>query len=151
MPRRIILILIILLFGCLTKATAQTIVISESNKDVLILATLIRDHLKRTNAQTLNLNELVQSDTLQRITNNFEKLELKPRGGYISVYYKFTKTRDNQNIQLADREKKLWVKWAADNLDGQYSGEIRLAYGERFYHLKKIIIQKDKGTAANSK
>lgn len=141
MPGRLILILTILLFGCRTTTSAQTILISENNKDVLILATLISDHLKRTNARTLNLDELVQSDTLHRITNNFEKLELKPRGGYISVYYKVTKTRDNQNIQLTDREKKLWVKWATGNLDGQYSGEIRLAYGERFYHLKKIIVQ----------
>jgi len=116
--------------------------ISENNRDILILATLISDHLKRTNARTLNLNELVYNDTLKRVINSFEKIELKPRGGYISVYYKLAKTRDNHNIQLTDREKKLWVKWTTGNIDEQYNGEIRLAYGERFYHLKKIIIQK---------
>jgi hypothetical protein len=141
--RHLILILTILTFGCRTTTKVATIPISENNKDVLILATLISDHLKRTNARTLDLSELVQKDTLKRIINNFEKIELKPRGGYISVYYKFSKTRDDSKIQLTDREKKLWLKWASGNFDGQYNGEIRLAYGERFYHLKKIIVQKD--------
>jgi len=145
MHRQLILILTILTIGCGTTTKVATTPVSDNNKDVLILATLIRDHLKQTNARTINLNELVQKDTLKRIANNFEKVELVARGGYISVYYKFNKSRDKSKIQLTDKEKEIisGAKWATANFDGQYNGEIRLEYGERFFHLKKIIIQKD--------
>ena len=145
MHRQLVLILTILTIGCGTTTKVATTALSDNNKDVLILVTLIRDHLKQTNARTINLNELVQKDTLKRIANSFEKVELVPRGGYISVYYKFNKSRDNSKIQLTDKEKEIisGAKWATANFDGEYNGEIRLEYGERSFHLKKIIVQKE--------
>ena len=86
--RSMLLILTIFPLGCVTTSKITiTNPIAEKNKDVLILASLIHGHLKSTNERGFNLNDLAQNDTLRRISNNFERAELKTRGGYISVYY----------------------------------------------------------------
>jgi hypothetical protein len=143
--QRIFIILAFFLLGCGTTSNiTATNLIAEENKDVLILTSLIRDHLRRTNGRDLNLNELIQNDTLRRISNNFEKAELKSHGGYISVSYKLSASR-NKNVELTSKERELLngVGWADKALPGQYDGEIRFDYGERFYHIKKIIVKKE--------
>lgn len=142
--QRIFILLIILIIGCTSTSKVATISpIAESNKDVLILSTLIRDHLKRTKERAFDLNELIQNDTLRRIMNNFEKTELKKHGGYISVYYKFSKSRENNKIELTDKEKEMlkWKNWTAKEMSGAYDGEIQFAYGEQLYHIKKLIVK----------
>jgi len=143
--QRTFTILTFFLLGCGgTSKTTTTSLIAEKNKDVLILSSLIRDHLRRTKERDLNLNELVQNDSLRRISNNFESIELKYRGGYISVYYKFSRSRNNK-IELTGKEREMLNRtgWASRDLAGQYDGEIRLNYGERFYNIKKITVKKE--------
>lgn len=144
--KNILIILTVFLFGCASTSKITAINLTrENNKDVFILGTLLQDHLRRTENRNLNLDELVQNDTLKRITNNFEKLELKYRGGYISVYFVFSKTRNNK-IELTEREQELlsYRKFLIKEIDEPYDGEIRLEYGERFYHLKKMVLNGDR-------
>jgi hypothetical protein len=143
--RKIFILFIILVIGCTATPKAASIdPVAEKNKDVLLLSTLISDHLKRTDGRTFTINELLQDDSLKRIAGNFEKTELETHGGYISVYYKFSKSRDLSKIELTDKEKErlLWSKWTKKELSGEYDGEIQFAYGERFYHVKKLIVKK---------
>jgi hypothetical protein len=141
--KTILIILTIFIAACGTTSKVNTInPIAEENKDVLILSNLIREHLIRTNEIELNLIELLKNDTLNRITNSFEKVELKYHGGYISVYYNHSKTR-NDKIELTDSERIMltWKKVVTKNLDGLFDGEIQFEYGERFYRIKKVIIK----------
>lgn len=142
----ILIILTAFISACGTTSKVNTInLIAAENKDVLILSILIRDHLRQTNERAFILSELVQNDTLKRITNNFEKVELKYRGGYISVYYNFSKTRNNK-IELTDSERAMliWKRVVTKNLGELYDGEIKFEYGERFNHIKKVIINSNK-------
>lgn len=84
---------------------------------------------------------MIQNDTLQRISNSFEKVELKYRGGYISVYYHHSETR-NDKIELTESERTMlsWKKVVSTNLDGLFDGEIQFEYGERFYRIKKVVV-----------
>jgi len=99
----------------------------------------------RTGERELNLDELVQNDTLKRISENFQKVELKYEGGHISVYYVFSASR-NTEIELTEAEKKTlsYKKIVVKDLDDQYDGEIQLEYAERFYHLKRIVVNEDR-------
>jgi hypothetical protein len=139
---RILIILTIFIGGCASTSVTNTV--SENNNDVLILSLLVQDHLRKTDVRDINLAELLQTDTLKRISNNFEKLELKSKGGYISVYYKFSESRDSKGIKLSDKEKEQtnYFKWKERDLKNQYDGEIRLDYGERFYRVKRIIVDR---------
>lgn len=67
---------------------------------------------KQTKARTLNLNELIQNDTLGRSINSFDRLYIEFRSGYISVDYKFSESRDN-NITLInmEQENSNCLKW----------------------------------------
>jgi hypothetical protein len=116
----------------------------EDNKDVLILSILVQDHLRKTNGRSINLTELIKKDTLDRISNSFKTLELESKGGHISVYYKFSESRDPKGIRLSDKEKELTknVRWTEKEFRSQINGEIQLDYGERFYRLIKIIVDK---------
>ncbi len=68
----------IFIFGCTTSSKLTTNnPIAEKNKDVLILSTLIQEHLMKTDRREFNLNKLYQNDTLKRISNNFEKTALE--------------------------------------------------------------------------
>jgi hypothetical protein len=87
--RRILALLVIFALGCGPTANMGTNnALAEKNKDVLILTTLIQHQLRRTKEGPVDLNSVLQNDTLKRISNSFEKMEFKYRGGYISVYYK---------------------------------------------------------------
>lgn len=140
--------LIIFLFffgGCTTTSKLNTESnVVENNKDVFILSTLIRDHL-RSNGRDLNLYELVLNDTLRRISNNFEKIELKIHGGYISVHYKFSDIRDVKKIELNELERQTIskLKWIIKDFKDQYDGEIQFDFGERLYRIRKIIIREE--------
>lgn len=139
---KILVILIIFVSGCSTTSKSTTASsVPENNKDVFILSTLIRDHLRKTDEQDLNLNELVHNDSLGRISNNFKNIELEYRGGYIAVYYKFSDSRDNIKIELNEEEKEEIknLKWIIKDLKEKYDGEIQFEYGERFYGIRKII------------
>ena len=139
---RILIILTIFIGAC--ASTSVTGTVSENNNDVLILSILVQDHLRKTDGRDINLAELLKTDTLKRISNSFEKVELKSKGRYISVYYKFSETRDSKGIKLSDKEKELtnYVRWTERDLKTQYDGEIQLDYGERFYRVKKIIVNR---------
>jgi len=106
------------------------------------LSILAQDHLRKTDGRDIDLAELLQTDTLHRISNSFDKVELKPKGGHISVYYKFSKSRDPKGIELSDKEKERtnYFRWTEKELKDQYDGEIQIDYGERFYRVIKIII-----------
>jgi len=129
-----------LIGGC--ASTSVTGTVSENNSDVLILSILVQDHLRKNDGRDINLAELLQTDTLKRISNSFEKVELKSNGGYISVYYKFSESRDSKGIKLSDKEKELtnYFRWTERDLKNLYDGEIRFDYGERFYRVKKLLL-----------
>lgn len=138
-----IIILTILIGGCGT--SSKVIIentITENYKDVFILSDLIGDHMRKSNERNVNLNSLLQNDTLKRISNSFEKIELELRGGHITVYYKFSESRNVSRIELNDQEKERIkkLKWFVKDSHGLYDGEIQFDYGERFYRIKKIII-----------
>jgi len=74
----------------------------------------------------LNLNELIRYDSLRRISNYFEKIELKCQKGHMVVYYQFSDSRDNKTIKLTDKEitEIQYVKWEVNDSIEQYDGEI---------------------------
>ena len=136
---RILIILTIFIGG--RASTFMTKTILANSKDVLILSILVQDHLRKTDGRDINLTELLQTDTLHRISNSFDKVELKSKGGHISVYYTFSKSRDSKGIELSDKEKERtdYFRWTEKELKNQYDGEIQFDYGERFYRVIKII------------
>ena len=142
--KRITLILTIFLLGCgTTSKVPKTSFIRENNLDVLILSTLVQDYLKQSNGQDFNLHELIEKDTSRRISNCFEQTELKNHGGHISVYYRRIKPC-SAKIELTDKEKERfkWIRWSSGKIKGSYDGEIRLDFGERFYRIKRIVVNK---------
>jgi hypothetical protein len=143
--QRILLVLAILLFGCgTTSKVLRTDLIGESNNDVLILSALIQDYVRQSNGRDFNLHELIEKDSLRRISNSFEQTELKPRPGYISVYYKRIRP-SNIKVELTEEERKRfkWTRWTTDGIKEPYDGEIRFDFGERFYRIKRIIVKKE--------
>lgn len=153
MKTGIILVLIVFIGGCRTTSKVITNhIVSENNKDVFILSTLIQDYLRNTNKRDLNLNELIGRDTLRRITNNFEKIELINRGGHIAVKFKFSNSRDKNKIELNAKETEIInnLRWIIKESKEQYDGEIQFDYGERFYRRRKIILKKGSSVANTS-
>lgn len=136
---RTLIILTICIAGCASTSVTRTL--SENDNDVLILSILVQDHLRKTNGRDINLAELLQADTSNRISKSLDKVELKSKGGHISVYYKFSGSRDSKGIELSDKEKERtkYFRWTERNLKNQYDGEIRLDYGERYYRIVKLI------------
>ena len=140
MPR-ILLLGILLLISCKSSLNQKGVIINrEDYKDVFLLAVLIEADLQATNEREIDITKLVKND--KRIRNSFEKVELKPKGGHISVYYTLSNTRDNEKIELSEEEKGLihMRKWISKKKEGLYDGEIQFEYGERFYHRRKIIL-----------
>jgi hypothetical protein len=139
---RILIILSILISGCASTSLSSTV--SQNNNDVLVLALLLQDHLRKTDRRDISLAELTKKDTLQRISKNFDTIDLKLKGGHISVYYKFSESRDSNEIELTDKENELTknFKWTEKELKGNSDGEIQFDYAERFYRLVKIIVDK---------
>lgn len=146
-------ILTIIITGCLSTSKISAFrEISEDNKDVFILTNLIRDYYRNTDGRFFNLDTIIQYDTLKRISNSFEKIELKYRGGHISIFYKLSSSRDNSSIKLSDKEialkNRIW--WGIKDLKGEFDGEIKLDYGERFYRIIGIKINKNSKVADGS-
>jgi len=137
---RTIILLAIFLTGCLFSAAAR--VNPETDKDVLILAILVQDHLRKTGGRDTVLSTLLQADTLNRISRCFEKVEFRSRPGYISVYYTFSASRKLKSITLTDSEweRAESFRRRSRKLSTPFDGEIRLDYGERFYRIIRIII-----------
>lgn len=143
MRTRLLIILTIIISGCKTSSELKTeINLSENNKDVFILSTLIQDHFRRTNTRTLDLEEIIKNDSLSRICGDFENIQLELHGGYICVYYNFSDSRKfNIELNNQEQEKIKWVRWKEKELKVPYDGEIQFEYGERFFKLKKIILK----------
>jgi hypothetical protein len=137
---RLILILTIFTLGC--ASTSKSISASKGNEDVLILSTLLQEHLKKTDGRSANLDELTFKDSSSRIIKNFEAIEIVPEGRYMVVYYRFSKFRNSKSLILNDKEKSLMskLKWKKKKLKSEYDGEIRFDYPEKFYHLKGIFL-----------
>ncbi len=135
---RTLIILTICIAGCASTFLSHPV--SENHKDVLILSIIIQDHLRKTNGREFNLQDLKQADSLNRIANNFQKVEFISKGGHISVYYKFSESRETKEIFLSDKEndKIKSFKWKEKKLKCLCDGEIQLDYGERFYRIVKI-------------
>ncbi len=143
---RSLIILTIFLLGCSTPSRLLTTnPIANNNKDVFILSTLVGDHLRQTNGREFSLFELHKNDSLKRISNNFDLIEMKAKGGYISIYFKFSKSRDESEIELSDQEKEMLVRnnWTEKRFDENYDGEIRFDYGERFYRIKRLALKRE--------
>jgi hypothetical protein len=143
MKTSIFLISLIMLFGCGTTTKVDTSGITlDENKDVYILSRLIQDYFRNTNGREMNLNDLIQIDTLERISNNFETIKVE-LGGNISVFYKFTESRDAKDIELSEIEKKeiQKFKWKIKKIREPFDGEIQYEYGERNYIIRKISVQ----------
>ncbi len=141
MPR-ILLLGILLLISCKSSLNQKKVSINKDYKDVFLLAVLIQADLQTTNERKIDIAKLVKND--KRLRNSFEKVELKPKGGYIAVYYTFSNSRDNEKIELSEEEKRLINvrKWISKKTEGLYDGEILFEYGERFYHRRKIVVNK---------
>ncbi len=137
---RKLIALIIFIGGCISYSVSG--IAQENNKDILILSILVQDHLRMKKGRDINLVDLLKADTLHRISNSFDKVELKSKGGHISVYFKLSKSRDSKGIELSYKEKERsdYFRWKKKELKNQYDGEIQYDYGERFYRVIKIII-----------
>lgn len=147
---KIIFILIILSIGCKTSSKINTSnIVSENNQDIFILSTLIRNYLLDSrntginHEKNLDINELIQYDSLGRVSNHFDFIELKYQKGYVAVYFDFSEMRDSKKIELTDKEKVeiQYVRWKVNDSIEEYDGEIQFNFGERFYRTRKIIIK----------
>ncbi|MDO1451939.1 hypothetical protein Q0590_37065 [Rhodocytophaga aerolata] len=152
MKTGILFMLMICIGGCVSPSKVNSYhTISNVNKDVFILSSLIQDYLRKTKGRgrDLDLNELIERDTSRRIPNNFEKIELISRGGHIAVKFKFLGSRNQRTVELADQEKAKAekLKWIIKDSKEQYDGEIQFEYGERFHIIRKIIIKKGSNVA----
>lgn len=140
--------------ACMTASkTAQTNKISEENKDLVALSYLIRDYMRETKNVNFTLSDIFKFDTLSKVTQNFSSLEVANwsnvwRGGY-AVYFKFSKNRNKDSVELKDTEKIPWKMTLQENigkseaqLAANYDGEIHFYYPERFYHIVEIIVKK---------
>ena len=139
---RPLIILVILISGCASTSVPATV--SQENNDVVILCLLAQDHIRTTHGRSINLDELLKKDTSNRISTSFKRVELKSKGGHISLYFEFSESRDPKSIVLSDQEKERvhHFKWKEKELNGQYDGEIQFDYGERFYRVIKIVIDR---------
>lgn len=116
-------------------------VISQDNYDLVILANLIQENLKKTDNRQFTVTDLKKADTLNRISNNFSWVEMNLKGGYISVAFSYTKERKT-NIELNKNELEnlRYINLIEKKKHSENDGEIRFDYGERFYRIKKIIV-----------
>lgn len=139
------IILALFLVACMpsTKTKERYKEIGERNMDVLILARLIQDELRRNRFEEINLSTIHKLDTANRIIANFEKIKMEYENGYIVYHYKLSAARITKDILLNDREQQIfeWMRWSEAELKNEYDGEIRIEYPERFYNLKRIVIR----------
>ncbi len=146
--------LMILCLGCQTASrSVQKRVIAEDNKDVVALAYLIRDYMRKTRSDSFTLSDIVKNDTLGRVTRNFSSLAVANwpnvwRGGY-AVYFKFSEERNKDSLKLLPYERIPWkvkTKKKIAPKDAQlaieFDGIIHFYYPERHYHLVEIIMKR---------
>lgn len=150
---RIVAFLCIFCFACSSaKQTAKKELVANQNKDVIVLSYLIRDYMRKTHRTNFALSDILTTDSLTRITKNFEYIELRDwpnpiRGGYI-VYYKFSKERNQDAIVLKESEKvpsvlrtKNVIGRNEKELHKKFDGELHFNYPERFYWLRGIVVK----------
>ena len=141
---RILIILVIFIAGCSTTSRISTAdKTREDLRDVFVLTILARDYLRNIDGRDFNLGKLIKCDSLDRISNNFERIEQINRGGHIAIQFKFSGKRDYK-IEFTENEKQMKEIWRViekKNI-GDFDGEIQFEYGERFYNFIKIIIKK---------
>ncbi|WP_207534697.1 hypothetical protein [Desertivirga arenae] len=111
--------------------------------DVLVLATSIQSCLKETKGGEFSLKEVIQKDSSGIIANRFEQIHLKSRAGYISAYFK-RRTPSNGKIGINENERYrlMGIRWDITKILAPFDGEIRFDYGERFYRIRKVLINK---------
>lgn len=143
--KKYVIILALIMVACMpsTKKKERYKEIGERNNDVLILAGLLQEALRRNQIEEINLSTIHKLDTASRITANFEKIKMEYRNGYIVYHYKLSAARITKGILLNDREQQIfeWMRWSEAELNNDYDGEIRIEYQERFYNLKRIVIR----------
>lgn len=140
----ILLIMVVLIEGCATTSRISTAdKTREDLRDIFVLTILVRDYLRNTDGRDFNLEKLMEYDSLDRISNNFEEIKQTLRGGHISIQYKFSKKRDYR-IEFTENEKQMKETWRVieKNNIGDFDGEIQFEYSEKFYNFRKIIIKK---------
>jgi hypothetical protein len=141
---RFLVILTVFIQGCATASRISTVNKTPGElRDVFILSLLIRDYFRDAEGLEFNLDELISTDRLRRISKNFERIEQVNRGGHIAVQYKFSNTRDYK-IEFTDKERQMTENWRVieKKLNRDFDGEIQFEYGERFYNFRKIITKK---------
>ena len=139
----IIQFLIFLLVGCTVSSRVEkNKLISIKNQDVYILSQIIQREFQTKAGRNISISEIYKLDTLKRIQNRFEKVELKLKGGFISVKFKYSDSNISINNKLiGDGNVDInQIKWVLSKKVDEYDGEIRFDYGERDYRIKKIII-----------
>lgn len=74
---RVITFILILCLGCRTTTnTAKMRALAYENKDVVVLSYLIRDYMRKNHNTKFSLADIINTDTLGRITKNFTELEV---------------------------------------------------------------------------
>jgi hypothetical protein len=139
--------------GCRTASKrAQMNLIAEDNKDVILLAYLVSDYMRKTDNDSLTLSDLIKHDKLGRITNNFSSIELANwsniwRGGYV-LYFKFSPQRNKDSVQLQSHEivprnvkMKKEIGQSKAEIAVKYDGAIYFLYPERLYHVERIRLK----------
>lgn len=140
--KKIYFAILVVTFGFTTTTKLnQTKNINKDNYDLVILANLIRENLIETDNRQFTINDLKKIDSLNRISDNFDWVEMNSKGGYISVAFKYTAERKT-NVELNQKELESlsYINLTKKRQLNQNNGEIRLDYGERFYRIKKIIV-----------
>ena len=128
--------------GCAPTSMVTTVdKTPEELRDVFILTILVQEYLRTTNGRNFNLDILIEYDSLNRISKNFDEIEQISRGGHIAIQYKFSKKRDYK-VEFTEREKQMKEMWKVVEKKNKsdLGGEIQFEYGERFYNFRKIII-----------
>ncbi|MEY4876188.1 MAG: hypothetical protein RL708_1337 [Bacteroidota bacterium] len=147
--------LILFLSSCAssTKITERN-TLAENNKDVYILSLIIRDYLNyrfenpnpsvRANIKNFMKSGFVKDDSLKRIVNNFEILEVKDDEPGDIVYFEFSKSRRTDGIRLTAKQSEALRRKirTSKSLSEIYDGKILFAYPERFYGIREIIVKK---------
>lgn len=142
---KVLLIIAIVAGGCASRSRVQAIKATEDRQDVYLLAILVQDYFRNTDERNFNLDELNRVDSSNRISKNFERIEQVNCGGHISVQYSFSGKR-NPKIDLTDKERQRIdrLRVTEKKYSGNYDGEIQYEYGERFYHLRKIVVKENR-------
>ncbi len=142
-PISIMSMCVFFLMGCFKPYRSTTILpIAEKNTDVIVLAKLIQNHLRNSGERSIDMETLLECDTLHRIAHRFEKVQLNNDKGGLSFYYKFSERRDTHSINLINDETNLLYlnRWNFEEIMEPFDGQISFSYGERFYQIVGISL-----------